>query len=273
MIIQKNCIEVALAVNKLYNITMRTAILISGQPRFTKEFDTFLENIKNYGTLDFFFYLWDATHKDSPQIPATWQTDLDYVKHKIESNLPPNSRIARLSINTPPEYIVPDYIQPNPWSKPKNVWYMYHAIKQVNSMREDFEKENGGYDLVIRTRPDIGFLKPVDATLIYNYLLSNSDSIIVPNNHRNGIGIPSINDMMAFGLRENMSTYARAFDYLDHYHVERNVSYHPETLLAYHLMCHDIKYPPNSLDIIIREYQTPWGSSEPTVVADHGRWL
>jgi hypothetical protein len=41
---------------------MKIAVLIAGQPRFTKEFDHFFENLKNYDQLDFFFYLWTVNY-------------------------------------------------------------------------------------------------------------------------------------------------------------------------------------------------------------------
>ena len=36
---------------------MRVAIMISGRPNFTKDFDNFLPKLKGYDQLDWFFYL------------------------------------------------------------------------------------------------------------------------------------------------------------------------------------------------------------------------
>jgi len=244
---------------------MKAAILISGQPRFTREFDEFLFKLTGYDHLDFFFYLWDSKASDSEFIPTTWPDTLEGIKSKILSNLPPNSNIARLEIVAQPEYSPTKEYNLTPWTNASNMWRMFYGIKQVNQLREDWEKAHGEYDLVIRARPDVGLGNMLDLKESKEYLNLNPDAILVPNNHRHGINI-SINDMIGIGSSSTMSIYARVFDHLDQYHDDR-VSYHNETLLGHHLNVNNIKYPANNINVVFREYHHPHHGKY-----DYGRW-
>lgn len=244
---------------------MKTAVLISGQPRFTREFDEFLSNLKNYDQLDFFFYLWDSKPEDSKLIPPTWPSTQEDIKSKILSNLPANSNIARLEIIPQPDYIPTRNYNSTPWTILPNMWRMFYGIKQVNQLREEWENKYGTYDLIIRARPDIGLESSLNLIEVKNYLDQNINTVLVPNNHRNGVGI-SINDMIGVGSSQSMSVYARVYDYLDHYH-DADVPYHNETLLGHHLNVNGIVYPGNNINALFRKY-----SNENTEI-DYGRWL
>ena len=246
---------------------MKIAVLIAGQPRFTKEFDHFFENLKNYDQLDFFFYLWTARPADSKFIPPSWPLDKELVKEKLINTLPCYCNVARLEINDQPGYTVPDTIQRNPWSNPFNMWYNSYSIKQANLLREQHNVE---YDLVIRARADMGLNTPVDIKHIHNFIMENPNSLVLPDNHRNGLGVVC-NDMFAIGKSETISIYCNAVDNFELYH-SQGVPYHPETLLGHHLNTNKIAYPLIGIQLISREYQEPKGCANPIVI-DHGRWL
>jgi hypothetical protein len=245
---------------------MKTAILISGQPRFTREFDEFLAHLKNYDELDFFFYIWTANHNDHKLIPRSWPVDKESVRNKIVNTLPANCNVMAVEVNNPPAYSVPKTIQTNPWTNPFNVWNNYYALKQVNLLRE---QSGVDYDLVIRARGDIGLITPVDLTAVYNYLVSAANTIISPDNLRNGIGC-SLNDCLAIGTSDTMSVYANAIDKFESYHAQ-GVPYHAETLLAHHLSANRISYPLTGIQQIKNEYQTPKCIPNPDMV-DYGSW-
>jgi hypothetical protein len=245
---------------------MKTAILINAQPRFTREFDDFLDNLKNYDELDFFFYIWTAKHNESMLIPRSWPLDEKSVRNKIINTLPEHCNLIALEVADPPEYIVPDYIQTNPWTNMIHVWNNYYSLKQVNILREQHDVD---YDLVIRARGDVGTTTPIDLQVIHDHLMRNPKMIISPDNLRNGLGV-SLNDCMAIGTGETMSIYANAIDKFETYH-RQGVPYHAETLLACHLNVNGISYPLTGIHQIKNEYQTPRSLSHPDSV-DYGRW-
>ena len=245
---------------------MKTAILINAQPRFTREFDEFLDNLKNYNELDFFFYIWTAKHNENMLIPRSWPLDKESVRNKIVNTLPTNSNLIALEVVDPPEYTVPSTIQTNPWTNMRHVWNNYYSLKQVNLLRE---QHNVDYDLVIRARGDIGVTTPIDLKEIHSHLIKNPKMIVSPDNLRNGLGC-SLNDCMSIGTSETMSIYCNAIDKFENYHTQ-GVPYHAETLLAHHLNVNGIGYPLTGIHQIKNEYQTPRCVSSPDSV-DYGRW-
>lgn len=245
---------------------MKTAILINGQPRFTREFDDFLKNLTNYDELDFFFYIWTAKHNETMFIPPSWPLDKEAVRNKIINTLPENCNLIALEVNDPLEYVVPDHIQRNPWTNPFNVWNNYYSLKQVNLLREQHGVD---YDLVIRARGDMGIRNPIDLRSIHNHLVSNPKMIVTPDNLRNGLGY-SVNDCIALGTSDTMSIYCNSLDEFETYH-KHGVPYHAESLLAHHLNVHGITYPLTGIELVAREYQTPLYLAKPDSV-DHGNW-
>lgn len=243
---------------------MKVAVMISGQPRFTRDFDLFLSKLNNQGQTDFFFLLWDTPPANSNIIPPTWSSNIDIVREKIINNLPSNSNIARLEVVTPPPFAPTKEYRLTPWTNHSNMWYMFYGIKQVNVMREEYEQLYGKYDLVIRARPDVGFVDELKLENILEYITVKPKSIIVPDNHRHGIGI-SINDLVGIGSSETMSIYAGVFDYLDQYH-DSNVPFHNETLLGHHLTVNNIDYSPSGINVYFRHFHSP-----PHKI-DYGSW-
>jgi hypothetical protein len=245
---------------------MKTAILINGQSRFTREFDDFLDNLKNYDELDFFFYIWTAKHDESMLIPRSWPLDKESVRNKIINTLPENCNLIALEVTDPPEYTILKNIQTNPWTNMVHVYNNYYSLKQVNMLREQHDMN---YDLVIRARGDVGITTPIDLRAVHTYLMSNPKMILSPDNLRNGLGC-SLNDCMAIGTSDTMSIYCNGIDKFETYHAQ-GVPYHAETLLAHHLNVNRISYPLTGIHQIKNEYQTPRSLSHPDSV-DYGRW-
>jgi hypothetical protein len=245
---------------------MRAAVLISGQPRFTREFDDFLSNLKNYDQLDFFFYLWNVKAGENEFVTPSWPNSADSIQSKIKNNLPPNSTIIKLEIVDQPEYKPTKEYKLTPWTNPINMWLMFYGIKQVNRLREEWETKQGAYDLVIRARPDVGISSPLDLRHTKVFIDQNPNCVIIPNNHRHGIGI-AVNDMIGIGSGPTLSTYAKVFDHLNQYH-DSGVPYHNETLLGHHLNVNGIQYPATDINVVFREYHHPHHGR-----SDFGSWL
>jgi hypothetical protein len=245
---------------------MKAAVLISGQPRFTRELDDFLKNLINYDQLDFFFYLWNATAGENEFITPSWPNSVEGIRAKISANLPPNSNIIKLEIVDQPTYNPTKEYKLTPWTNANNMWLMFYGIKKVNQLREEWEAEHGNYDLVIRARPDVGIDKPLDLKYTKEFINQNPNYIIMPNNHRHGIGI-AVNDMIGVGAGSTMSVYSNVFDHLDQYH-DSNVPYHNETLLGHHLNVNGIQYPATDITVVFRQYHHPHHGK-----IDFGNWI
>lgn len=246
---------------------MKTAILISGRPRFTREFDDFLNSLTNYDQLDWYFLLWNSTHEQDVRIPPNMPHELEAIREYISSRLPANSNIAYLNSADQPAFVDDGQFKLTPWSIAQNIWTMYYGIKLVNDVRE----QNGPYDLVIRTRPDIGITEKLDLRAIHAHLSTQPPTVLMPDNHRHSmIGTP-VNDLFAIGLPDIMSTYSRAFDSIPSMN-QRNLPFHGETVLSYHLRENNIAVPLPNFHSVMRYYThngQPWVDDSST---DFGRW-
>lgn len=242
---------------------MKIAVLISGQPRFNREFNDLLNNLDSNDQIDFFFYLWNSEPSENVFIPPTWPND---PTDKILENLPKNSRIADIKILDQPEYIVTRSYNLTPWSNPVNIWYTYHGIKMVNEMREQYEQVNGAYDLVIKARPDTGIDRKINFLEIKTFLDQYPNVVVVPNDRRYGMAGVTVNDLLGIGLPSTMSTYCRAIDSFDQYN-DQGCPYHGETLLAWHLTKNNIAIPPTNFNCTFREHWYAYNKP------DYGPWL
>jgi len=246
---------------------MKIAIMISGQPRFTREFDDFLNSLSNYNQLDWYFVLWNSTHEQDVRIPPTWPTDVDAVRERIQARLPVNSNIVHLSVEDAPVFDESQNFRLTPWSIAKNIWTMYYGIHCVNAIREQY----GPYDLVIRTRPDIGITETLDLTAIHQQLINLPPTVLVPNNHRHSMLGTPVNDLFGIGLPGVMSTYSRAFERLEEFK-QQQYPFHGETVLSLHLQSSNIQIPGTNFHSVMRLYTkdgNPWVDDNSI---DFGQW-
>lgn len=246
---------------------MKAAILISGRPRFTKEFDDFLNSLTNYDQLDWYFLLWNATHEQDVRIPPNWPSNIEDIHTHISSKLPANSNIVYLEKPAPPEFDSTQNFNLTPWSIAQNIWTMYYGIQAVNSIRE----QHSPYDLVIRTRPDIGITEKLDLRAIHNHLVTQPPTVLMPNNHRHSMFGPPVNDLFGIALPDVMSTYSRAFDSIPEIN-EKHIPFHGETVLSYHLQKNNIAVPLPNFHSVMRLYThngQPWVDDTST---NFGRW-
>ena len=215
---------------------MKIAILLSGQPRFTEDLKLFLNNLKGYDQADWFVYLTNKNYepqKDPVIVMHDEWIDFDpvWAKSVIEKNLPPNNFLKKFEISDAHTKVWP---QAKPThhahSPPEQYFKMFYNIFKTNQLRTDYETENNfKYDIVIRTRPDVGLLHEVD---LRNYILS-PNTIVMPHNRWFGWAEQS-NDHLAFGCSDIMTMYSDIVNRLKEYN-DRGVIFHPETLLGHHL--------------------------------------
>ena len=136
---------------------MRVAVLVSGEPRFCKEFELFVDKLTGYTRVDWFFYMWrnNRLHPwfGEGLIAPNWRnSNYDWAEKKIKENLPEGHYISRLVLadQDSVEVLMPTIN----WHQ-KHFWKEYYLIKMCDRMRQQQELIIGEYDLVIRVRPDV----------------------------------------------------------------------------------------------------------------------
>jgi len=217
---------------------MRIAILLSGQPRFTEDLQLFLNNLKGYDQADWFVYLTNKNYEPQKWVSIvmhdTW-VDYDpcWAKSIIEKNLPPNNFLKKFEISDANTQVWPQCNHPSDQSgvhsPPEQYFKMFYNIFKTNQLRTSYEIENNfKYDIVIRTRSDVGLLHEVD---VRNNIPS-SNTIIMPGNQ--WYGTPPCNDQFAIGNSDSMTIYSNIVNYLKEYN-DLGLVFHPESLLSHHL--------------------------------------
>jgi hypothetical protein len=262
---------------------MKVAVLIQGEPRFCREFDLFLERLKGYDQVDFFFYLWKESQpvsdywrsKNSVLVAAPW-TKIDYgwAFRKIQANLPPNNHIVNLVIADQNLLTFPKITNHDVGTNINNLWKMLYSLQKVNKLKQNYEIDNKfKYDLVIRTRPDVMLHNDVDLQVIKDRINLNPNIISIPDNTRCGYGEyfrDLISDLMAITSSDNMNIYCDLYNVTTDYY-DSGVKFHPETLLSHHLIQHNFNFSERfGYNIDIRKLGTYVDNEK--YISDFGRW-
>ena len=275
---------------------MRVAVLIQGEPRFCAEFDHFIKKLDGCDNVDWFFYLWKTSPATSNILGSTghelvapsWQNiDIGWAADKLKENLPAGHRIVALmlgdqSLIQHPE-ITTNYAKETIQS---NVWKMWYSQHQVNQLKLKYEQMyNFNYDLVIRSRPDVALVDPVNLLAVNYHIRQKNNLVIIPHNKLCGYGRAVISDLFGMSRSENMNIYTDVYNHaLSHHH--QGVIFHPETILAFHLIKNKLDYQSGNFNIEFR-WLGKWRNIEtgeeytsqtvPTweghvYISDFGRW-
>ena len=248
---------------------MKIAATISGLPRFTKDFDLFLENISDYDQIDWFFYMWNDFEENLGYIPPWMKNpnnwNEDSVRRKIESLLPDKHNIVYLKIVDHPAYTEKESLNLSPWSNAPNIWFMHHGHKMVNQARLDYEKQHGPYDMIMRARTDVEIYPKINLRSCCEFIQNHPKNLITPANFRYGLQGKGISESFCLGSGETIDIYSQLVDKLFEYN-DQGVIYHPETLSAHHMYLNKIDLPMTNFQIRFRHYKMPDGTQ------DFGRW-
>lgn len=135
------------------------------------------------------------------------------------------------------------------------IWNQFESIKNSDSLRRQREQsENFRYDIVIRTRPDIEFTKPIDLRRAYH--LSQQPNVVLfpgnwnfhgywydhtyldrqpgPGNRPEMIGQGMLCDQWFAASSNVMTLTSQVYDNIEKY-VDSGCRLHPETLLWWHV--------------------------------------
>lgn len=250
---------------------MKIAILISGSPRFNTDLDTLITNLQGYDKADWYVSLWDKNpqpdkigYEDQILVSENWRNvKKDWAVEKISNNLPDQHELIDLEVY-PVETIDYPVITGAQVAKINftNQWKMHLGWKLVNDIKS---KHKINYDLVIRARPDIYLHDILDLQQCKNQLNNNPKIVFVPHGFH-GYGY-SINDLLAISSEQNINIYTELVNHIVEYN-NSGITCHPETLLAYHLVKHN-------LDIratFKAELRLCMTKIENHLVANFGRW-
>jgi hypothetical protein len=254
---------------------MRVALLIPGEPRFCREFDQLLENLQGYDQIDWFVWLWQDSQSEAYRgvdvVAPSWRhLDHSITWDRIQQRLPAQHQLINLTIAHKALYPAPEIHRTDGSTNIARVWGMYTSLQQCDLTRRAHEQTlNKPYDLVIRTRPDLGLSQPLDLRHCQEYLKLNPATIMTPSNDIHGYRHVT-NDMMALGLSEAMTTYCNLAQHILEYHNTMDVIYHPETMLAFHMHQQGLaNHNTDSYQVILRRF----GAVEQGVYrSDYGRW-
>lgn len=202
---------------------LKTAVCISGHCRALKQtWKNIQENLLNrIGDYDLFMYAPKDEYSDRASLlkPTVLKKVED---HYIDEGDLINGKNCRLKTGVQP------YLQ------------QLYGLKMCNRLRVNYAKQMDiHYDCVIRCRPDILFLKPLEGNiekLDLNY-------IYLPDFHQ----FDGCNDRFAIGNESNMSIYLNKFDHFHDYSLnwlKKNKNTIPvsgEMFTAGHLREHNIK--------------------------------
>jgi hypothetical protein len=224
---------------------MRVAVCFSGQGERLEPLALAqqLQMYKNYGHIDMFFSLWDANR---PAVEATIQ---HIARHALNGSyqlyfewLPPieSSPLVHTKCHAWCEHYPP--LQ----------WYsQYSGVKNANLFRQ---KHNNNYDLVVRSRHDIGLAGNVDFVHWHNLL--NDNDVIFPRswnwrkmwNSEGGL----LNDQFFIAHTDKMDQITCLVDRIDEY-IDQGCRFHGESMMWWNITkgC-SFKYHFGDFDTVLR---------------------
>lgn len=221
---------------------MKTAICISGAPRFVKEGHAlFSKFIKGFEDMDVFVHVWEKI--EGGMHSAITRTD-SVVEIRDLYN------IASM-VEEPQRY---DIGPGGPVSTNEFVhWSMFYSIWKANDLKRQYEQQNNfRYDCVIRTRFDCALLEDVDVS---QHSLTD---VKVPFIHRNGV----IPEWFNFSSSNNMDFYSDVWKKMIDYKAYGKVMMTSgEELLTHHLKSNNVDFSTiNTRVSLIRNEGAGWTS-------------
>lgn len=175
---------------------MKIALIAGGQPRFTQDFLTLLNQLKGFNIADLYLNLWSSE----------WATTDKEAEEKVLRILPPNVRVGKIRIMDQPEYDLPPHTNTLPAPEPENVqWWYKREHGQCTSLMLAFDLIEQEYDAVIRFRLDGCLDRDVDLSELD---LINND-LILPAGPLAGFDDYPLNDQFAIGTQAGMEFYTR----------------------------------------------------------------
>jgi hypothetical protein len=224
---------------------MKIAISISGQARFSPDFDSFLEKMSTYKNVDWYFHFWKPdhyTHTEWPCtkiLPTSWMNpDYDWAHNKLKNYIPQHHNLKYLGFSNPTEVSIPIFHKEK-HARPKNISAMYLGWKKLMDIISLSD-----YDLVIVSR--------LDAGIAGDFKLEDMDLNVVTacSNEWHGVEVESC-DIINIGGAKIMNSFCKISDNLQNL-IDLDYTFHPETILGAHLKELSIKQIKGSFERTLR---------------------
>ena len=258
---------------------MKTALLLSGWPRFHAEFDEQLSNLHG-SDIDWIVVLWKnfpadvETTLNSALTPSYVDTvnNEDDARAWLRARMPESHNLVHFSYvdwnDFPMELVRDSYSNQVPGTNPEAIFRQFWMLNQVNTARHNY----GQYDLVIRSRGDVAVYNPIQLDKVYQALQAESNRLLVPSNNRQGL---AWNDLFTVGMPAAIDIYADAYKHFNDFY-DRGVTMHPENIVSHVIKSHGLYWGDEGVIANIRQlgkYLTPtFVRGQKYYQADFGRW-
>lgn len=240
---------------------MKTALLISGQPRFSHDFTLQLNNLRASEPIDLWCRFWlpellneDHDRRAQQWIPKSWPYDPDSAAQWIRARLPPHVKLGHVSFIDPREY--PLGAEYRPWyCNGPAFWRQYQCLQSLAKILP------ADYDLIIRSRPDLAVHTGIDLDSAWEWLKDNPQQLIIPDDGR--AGPYHVQDQWALGLQATMLKYLNVVDLFDASQAAGQV-WNPEHVVGWAWAQQGISWPKSNIRCSLRwskiDAETPyWG--------------
>jgi hypothetical protein len=232
---------------------MRIALCLSGQPR---GLPLSCEKLKEgliipSGITDIFIHTWyhpdfDGQYFDSAQPHQS--NRVGYWKEKSDEILKEQLNPITLLCEKPHDF--KDYDLPGPATAVQTkIASLLYGIWKANELKKDYENQNGfKYDIVIRTRIDMLYERPIVITDLIREAESLKDHIYAPAMYQDirandvyhtntGIQYSSMTDIFLFGSSENMDKMTSGFPEMKELHSILHPYVYGESYVGYLTRC------------------------------------
>lgn len=187
----------------------KVAILISGEPRYCRDFDSFIANIKAE-SVDWFIHHWDQNNTvDKGQVVNhTWENlTEEKIYHQFVSHIPDHHKVRSVILKNLSEVKTIDQIKGHVhYCSVSRASQMWTGWKQVDQTRIDYETANNfKYDLVIRARNDLELVNELDTERWIEDLRKNPRKVISENSDIMRVNGYNWNDYISIGSSESIT--------------------------------------------------------------------
>ena len=225
------------------NSAPRTAILVTGLPRFGQNTDSLINTWARGGQIDWYIALWRTLGPQTTQIDPRWLTlSQRQISREFTQRFPDSRHQVKLC-----QWLDPDALEPPPRDYPgfycdsASVWQQYKLLQYANLQRRLCEYSDlQSYDIVIRARLDAAPSHVQDLTVIQDIVTRLPQTLITANGNRQPPY--DLNDQLVIGASAAMNLFCDAVDHFDRAY-NSGTEYNPERLLGRILTEQGLNWP------------------------------
>lgn len=241
--------------NTQQNSDFKTAVCISGQPRFfEKGFEYLEKNLLAPNNADVFIHCWynparNGVGFDSSKWASAGVSQAGSEEKIKELYKPVNSVFEAEKNPNPTNRRWVDFHKNRTQADPRILFSMFYSIMRANDIKREHEIHNDfKYDCVVRVRFDAALMDPI-ITKEYNQDTLNCLNII--NNDA------VICDWLNFGSSEIMDQYSDAYNRLEEYWDKDNIKLAGENLITHNVVKNNISINRHDIGLLLLREGSP----------------